>query len=93
MSTEELARFAIALVLAPSIVVLGMRLHLRRAALPFALAYAAMLLAFGTSLYAGPELLWLRILRHLLYAAGGTGLAVAASRLRRLVLEHGEEVT
>ena len=86
LDANEFFRFLLALALTPVVMSLGRGLRLESARVPFLVALGAMLFAFGSSAYAGPTLLWLRALRHLAFAVGGAGLAVAAWRARRQIL-------
>ncbi|HEX9092564.1 MAG TPA: hypothetical protein VF902_01145 [Coriobacteriia bacterium] len=90
MNANELYRLLLALALTPAVFLLGRRIRIPGARVPFLVGYLSMLAAFVTSLDTDFALLGLRILRHLCYAAGGCGLAVAAWRARRYVVARRE---
>jgi uncharacterized membrane protein HdeD (DUF308 family) len=92
MEGMDVFRFLLALALTPVVLGISRRIRMPRAGMPFLIGFIAIIISLGV---ATAQPLWdialVRAMRHISFAIGGFGLAWAAWRARRTVLESTGE--
>ncbi|MDH4139915.1 MAG: hypothetical protein OEV43_05025 [Coriobacteriia bacterium] len=89
MDVFETFRFLLALALTPLVIVIGRKIEMKRAYLPFLVGYVAIVVSFAASAPRG----WpdgsqlLRFVGHASFVVGGLGMAWAALVVRQYALE------